>query len=286
MQSKPVTEIVIRPNQSWFGIDWRGVYNYRDLLFLLVRRDFLARYKQTILGPAWFILQPLVTTLVFTVVFSRALGISTNDVPGPLFYMSGLLGWAYFSQLVTTTGSSFISNAALFGKVYFPRLVVPVGMALSQAISSGLQLFTFLVVLFVHIFGRGFEYQWSQLLFGFAMVPLLLIHMALLGLGMGLMLASLTAKYRDFQHMVGFLVQTLMYASPIIYPFSRLDGTLRNIASLNPMAAVVENTRSAFLGTPTLPLTYQLISIGVAIAVFLTGVMLYQRSARTFIDTV
>lgn len=286
MQATSTTEIVIRPNQSWFRIDWRGVYDYRDLLFLLVRRDFLARYKQTILGPAWFIIQPLVTTMVFTVVFSRALGISTNGVPGPLFYMSGLLGWSYFAQLVAATGSSFINNAALFGKVYFPRLVVPVGLSCSQAISYALQLFTFSAVLGAHVLTRGYEYSWSQYLFGLAMVPLLLLHMALLGLGFGLMLASLTAKYRDFQHMVSFLVQTLMYASPIIYPFSRLDGTLRYIASLNPMATVVENTRAAFLGTPTLPLPFQLISYGVAILVFVIGVMLYQRSARTFIDTV
>ena len=207
-------------------------------------------------------------------------------MPGPLFYLSGLLGWSYFASLVGATGSSFIQNAAVFGKVYFPRLLVPIGIACSQAITFALQLVTFLVVLGFHVWTDRFDVSMSQVLFGIMCAPALLLHMALLGLGVGLVMASLTAKYRDLQHMIGFLVQIVMYSSPVIYPFSRLPENFQLLASFNPMATVVENTRAAFLGTATLPLPYQFISMSVAVMIFIFGILLFQRTARTFIDTV
>lgn len=282
-------ETVIRPNQSWIRVDWRGILQYRDLIFLMVRRDFLARYKQTILGPAWFIVNPIVTSLMFTLVFSRVLGVGTGGVPAILFYLSGMLGWSYFSNLVNTSGSSLLHNASLFGKVYFPRLIVPIALSISNCISFSIQLGTFLVVLAVHVATDKFQVPLSQVLTGILILPALLLHVALLALGVGLTLASITAKYRDFQHLIGFSIQLWMYVTPVIYPFGRIQERFPDfawVAALNPMSAVVETMRHLMLGTNPMPLPYYVASVVVSIVIFMVGLLMYQRTARTFIDTV
>ena len=285
----PGQEIVIRPNQSWLHVDWRGVIQYRDLVYLMVRRDFIARYKQTILGPAWFMINPILTSLTFTLVFSRVLGVGTAGIPPVLFYLSGMLGWSYFSNLMNTTSSSLLHNAALFGKVYFPRLIVPLAMSISSCIAFAIQLCTFLSVLAFYAFTDRISVSLPQVLLAIACLPLILVHTALLSLGFGLCMASVTAKYRDFQHMTGFVVQLWMYATPVIFPFSHIQNKFPGhswIAAVNPMAAIIENIRALFFGTPAMPLAFVGLSLGISLAVFVVGVLLYQRTARTFIDTV
>ncbi|HWL17080.1 MAG TPA: ABC transporter permease [Opitutus sp.] len=287
--STPIEEIVIRPNQSWLRIDWRGVLQYKDLVFLMVRRDFIARYKQTILGPAWFIINPVITSLMFTVVFSRVLGVGTGGIPPMLFYLSGMLAWSYFSNLLSTTSNALLHNASLFGKVYFPRLIVPLAMSVSSCIAFGIQLCTFLAVLAFNVATHRADVSLAQVGIALLSLPLILLHTALLAMGVGLTLASITAKYRDFQHLTGFMLQLWMYASPVIFPFAHVQQKFPGhswIAALNPMAAVIENVRALFFGTPGMPLPYLLFSIGVAVTIFLFGVLNYQRTARTFIDTV
>lgn len=279
-------DVVIRPRQAWIAFDWRGLFAYRDLLSLLVRRDFIARYKQTVLGPAWFILNPLITTLVYTLVFSRVLGVSTGGVPPVLFYLSGLLGWSYFAGLVGTAGSTFTNNAALFGKVYFPRLVVPFALVLSNAISFTIQLLTFLAIMAWMGWQGTFSLPFDRLAVALAVTPLCLLHSALLGLGVGLLLSALTAKYRDFQHLVPFLVNLWMYATPVIYPASHIPASFAWLAALNPMAPVVEGLRSLYLGTPPMDPSLTIVSGLVSLVVCVTGVLVFQRTARTFIDTV
>jgi lipopolysaccharide transport system permease protein len=285
----PTDELIIRPNQSWLRVDWRGILQYKDLVVLMVRRDFIARYKQTVLGPAWFIINPVVTSLTFTLVFSQVLGVATGGIPPVLFYLSGMLGWSYFSNLLSTTSNALLHNASLFGKVYFPRLIVPLAMAISSCIAFGIQLFTFLTALLVFALKGTVAISWMHLLIALAVLPLVVLHMAMLAVGVGLSLASITAKYRDFQHLTGFVVQLWMYLSPVIFPFSHVQQrfpSLAWLAALNPMASIIESIRSLFFGTPAMPLPYMLLSIGSAVVLCIIGVLIYQRTARTFIDTV
>ncbi|ACB76524.1 ABC transporter permease [Opitutus terrae] len=285
----PTDEIVIRPNQSWLRIDWRGLLKYRDLVMLMVRRDFIARYKQTILGPAWFVINPVLTSLTFTLVFSRVLGVSTSGVPPVLFYLSGMLGWSYFSNLMHTTSSALLTNASLFGKVYFPRLIVPISMSISSCIAFAIQLCTLLAVVAFHSLTGRYDADWGRIGLALLILPTVVLHTAMLALGVGLSLASITVKYRDFQHLVTFLLQIWMYLTPVIFPFSRIQARFPDhawLAALNPMSAIVENIRSLFFGLPGMPSSYMALSIGVAVTLFTFGVLMYQRTARTFIDTV
>jgi lipopolysaccharide transport system permease protein len=285
----PTQEIIIRPNQSWLHLDWRGIIQYRDLVLLMVRRDFIARYKQTILGPAWYIVSPVMTSLTFTMVFSKVLGVGTAGVPPVLFYLSGTLGWTYFSTLMTSTSSSLIHNAALFGKVYFPRLIVPVAMSISSCIAFSIQLCTFLAVLTYYATTDRIAISFPQVLTAIACLPLIVLHTAMLAMGFGLCMASITAKYRDFQHLTGFVLHLWMYATPVIFPFSHIVKKFPDhswIAAINPMAAIIENIRALFFGTPSMPLPYVALSVGMAVIIFSVGILLYQRTARTFIDVI
>jgi len=280
-------EIVIRPNQSWLRIDWRGILQYRDLIALMVRRDFLARYKQTILGPAWAVVNPVITSLTFTLIFSRVLGVATGGIPPILFYLSGMLGWTYFSNLLKTTSSALLHNASLFGKVYFPRLIVPLSMGISSLFAFVIQLITFLVILGFNVSSGRITIESSHLLSALAILPLVMLHAGLLALGVGLALASVTAKYRDFQHLTGFIVQLWMYVSPVIFPFSHVAHKFPGyswIAAINPMSVIIENIRALFFGSAPLPFRFEVLSVVVTVAVFIYGVLSYQRTARTFVD--
>jgi lipopolysaccharide transport system permease protein len=275
---------VIRPSSGWLAVDWRGLVAYRDLVVLLVQRDFTSRYKQTVLGPIWFIVSPLVTTVVFTVVFSRFMGVSTDGVPPLLFYLCGMLGWNYFTSVLASTGNSLGGNAGLFSKVYFPRLVPPVAATASSVLSLLVQLGTFLAVYLWHQPGGAGGVPlpgWRWLLF-----PALVVQMAALGLGTGLLLSSVTAKYRDLQHVQGFLVQIWMYATPVIYTLSRVPEDWRWVANLNPMTAVAEGTRWIFLGVGSVDAPRLILSVGLSGVILFAGLIVYQRAARTFIDTV
>lgn len=283
----PVSErkVVIRPNQKWLVVDWSGLWLYRDLLVMLVQRDFTAKYKQTILGPLWFIINPIINAAVFTIVFAKALGVPTDGVPPMLSFLCSQLGWNYFSSVLGSTGNSLAGNAGLFSKVYFPRLIPPLAMCGSCLIAFfvqlGVLLATWLYIKFGTPYGAQLHISWSVVL-----LPFLLVHMAALGLGVGLILSSITAKYRDLAQLTGFLVQIWMYATPIIYTLSSIPEKWRWAINLNPLTSIVEATRIMFLGRGTVTYSGYLTSVAITCLVLSVGVLLYQRMARTFVDTV
>lgn len=277
-------EVVIKPNRNWFYIDWKGLLHYRDLLWLLVRRDFVSRYKQTVLGPIWFILQPLVTTIIFTIFFNGVAKIPTDSLPPTLFYLCGLLIWDYFSRCVNSTSVSLISHAHLFEKVYFPRLIVPLSSTLSNLFAFAIQLISFLgfYIYFKYFTSAGVYIKPNIFII---YLPLLLLQVVLFALGVGLWVSALTAKYRDLSFMMGFIVQLWMYATPVIYPVSVIPANYRFILALNPVAAIIDLYRYAFFGTVYLSYKYLLISIGTTVFVLFSGLLAFNRVERTFVDT-
>ena len=278
--------VIIQPTKGLVHVDWRGLVEYRDLLVLLVRRDFLSKYKQSVLGPAWFIIQPLLTTIVFTVIFGRVANLPTDGMPKMLFYLCALVPWNYFAANLNSTSTTFTSNMGLFGKVYFPRLIVPLSVVVSNLITFAIQLLTFLgfFIYFKFFSASGTLIRPNLEL---ALMPLLLLQIAALSLGVGLLLSALTVKYRDLAYAMGFLVQLWMYATPIVYPLSIVTRPgWRMIAALNPMTAVVESFKHAFLGAGTVDVRYTAISVGLTLVVLFLGLVLFSRAERTFVDTV
>jgi len=278
-------EVVIKPNRSWFYIDWRSLVYYRDLLFFLVRRDFISKYKQTILGPTWFVVQPLATTLVFTVVFGKVAKISTDGLPPILFYLCGLLIWRYFASCMSSISTTLTSNARLFEKVYFPRLIIPLAVIVSNLLASAIQLVMFLGFYFYFKYFTQLGVHINPNIY-ILMLPLMLLQVMAISMGVGLWISALSVKYHDFAFLTGFLTQLWMYATPIIYPMSIIPEKYRIFMALNPMSSVVEFFRYAFFGTGTINLSYSLISIGTTLFLLITGVMVFNRAERTFIDTV
>ncbi len=275
-------DLVIEPPRGWLALHLRDLWRYRDLAGLFVRRDFVATYKQTILGPLWHVIQPLLTTLMFTVVFGRIAGLPTDGVPQFVFYMAGTTVWNYFAQCLTRTSNTFIANAGIFGKVYFPRMVVPVSVVISQLIAFAIQ-FGFFLAVYGLFWARGAPVQpnWAILL-----LPVLLAMMAGLGLGFGVIISSLTTKYRDLQVLVQFGVQLWMYATPVIYPLSTMGEKYRWLIVANPMTAIVETFRYAFFGTGVFSWAYLGYSAGFMVLLLLAGMAVFNRVERTFMDTV
>ena len=273
---------VIEPHGSLLDLKLRELWAYRDLVLLFVRRDFVAQYKQTVLGPAWHIIQPLFTTVIFTIVFGRIAQISTDGLPPFLFYLGGTVIWTYFANVLTDASGTFVRNAAIFGKVYFPRLAVPVSNLISKLIAFAIQFVFFLgfVAWFAMTGSDVSPNAWVLL------TPVLLLMMASFGLGLGVIVSSMTTRYRDLAVLVSFGVQLLMYASPIIYPLSALPAKWQSWMALNPIASIVEAFRYAYLGAGNLDLAmlgYSALVIG---TILLTGIMLFNRVERTFMDTV
>lgn len=275
-------DLIIKPQRGWFDLRLDQLWRARELIMMFVWRDFVSVYKQTILGPMWYIIQPLLTTLMFTIVFGKIAHLSTDGLPPFLFYLSGNTVWTYFSTCLTSTSNTFTSNAAIFGKVYFPRLSVPISIVVSNLISFTIRFFVFLVFL-IYFWWVGAQIQitlWVLLL------PVLLLIMGGLGLGFGILVSSLTTKYRDLQHLVAFGVQLLMYTTPVIYPLSSVPGVWRWLLLANPMTAVVEMFRLSFLGKSSVEPIYLLYSAIFALAVFLSGVLVFNHVEATFMDTV
>jgi lipopolysaccharide transport system permease protein len=273
---------VIEPPKSIFELRLREVWAYRDLLYLLVRRDFVAQYKQTILGPAWHVIQPLFTTIIFTIIFGRLAKIPTDGVPPFLFFMAGTTLWAYFSGVLTATANTFIDNANIFGKVYFPRLVMPLSTLLSKLIGFAIQFVFFLAFLaFFWFRGAGVEPNGAVLL-----LPLLVMMMALYALALGIIISALTTRYRDLVVVLTFGVQLYMYVTPIVYPASTIPEEWRPWLMANPMAPIVEAFRYAMLGSGTFDPTWLAISFVTIVAVLMGGIALFNRVERTFMDTV
>jgi len=273
---------IIRPRSGWFDIHLGELWKYRDLIGLFVWRDFVSVYKQTILGPIWFVIQPIITTVVFTVIFSNVAKIPTDGLPPFLFYLSGVITWKYFADCLNHTSNTFVGNSNLFGKVYFPRLTVPVSVVISNLVAFGIQFLLFLAFLIFYRVNGVSVYPQPVLL----LLPLLILQMAALGLGFGIIVSSLTTRYRDLTHLVGFGVQLWMYATPIVYPASFLPDSWRWIAVVNPMAPVIETFRYAFLGSGYINLQNWLTSLAITAGILAIGVVLFSRIEKTFMDTV
>ena len=272
---------VIVPKSGWFDFHLKELVRYRDLIFLFVKRNFVSRYKQTILGPAWALIQPLLTTVVFTVVFGNIAGLAAEGVPSFLFYMSGNIAWQYFSGCLTATANTFTGNAGILGKVYFPRLVMPISTVLTNLISFAIQ-FAMFVVFVVVYWVRG-EVQPSMYAL---MLPVLLLHMAMLSLGVGIIISSLTTKYRDLKMLIGFGVSLWMYGTPVAYDIGIVPQKYMGLYMLNPMTPIINTFRKAFLGLGDFNLSYYLSSWGVTLVVLFLGLMLFSRVEKTFMDTV
>lgn len=273
---------IIKPKTGWFDINLKELIQYKDLIVMFVKRDFKTMYKQTILGPLWIIINPLLTTLMFTVVFGNIANISTDGMPQIVFYMLGTTVWTYFSSCLTKTSSTFTGNAAIFGKVYFPRLVTPISTVISGLINFGVQFLMFLgFMAYFMIKGSPIEPNLWILI-----TPLLLVQLAALALGFGIIISSMTTKYRDLAVLVGFGVQLWMYATPVVYPASQIGGKLKTLMMLNPVSPIVESFRYAFLGSGSIPWNYLGISVVTTLVVLFAGVVLFSRVEKTFMDTV
>ncbi len=274
---------IIRPESGLFDLKLREVWRYRDLLFLFVKRDFIAQYKQTILGPIWHIIQPVFTTIMFLLVFGKIANIPTDGLHPILFYMSGITIWSYFSSCLSATSSTFVANAGIFGKVYFPRLVIPLSTVMSNMVKFGIQ---FGLLLCVMLF-LGF--QTGKFYFGlnWLLVPVLVVMMGGLGLGLGIIISSLTTKYRDFTVLIGFGVQLLMYVTPVVYPLSFLEGkSYKWVVTANPLSPVVEGFRFALFNEGTVSLASLGYSfIFMVVALFLV-MLIFSKVERSFMDTV
>ena len=273
---------VIKPKSGWFDIHLRELWRYRDLIMLFVKRDFTAVYKQTILGPLWFIIQPLFSTLVFTVIFGRVAKIPTDGIPHVLFYLAGIVMWNYFSSSLSKTSDTFYANAGMFGKVYFPRLSVPISVVITNLITFAIQFAVFLFLLaYYYLQGMAFSVHWTAVL-----LPLLIVQMAALGLGTGIIVSSLTTRYRDFVYVVSFGVQLWMYASPVVYPLSQVPGKWRAIYLINPMASVIETFKFMFIGAGGVSVYEYGIGLGVTAVLLFAGIVLFSRTEKTFMDTI
>lgn len=271
----------ILPQSSLLDLKLKEVIRYRDLLWMLVKRDFIATYKQTILGPIWFFIQPLLTTLTFIVVFGKIAGIPTGGVPMLVFYLSGITLWNYFSECLNKTATVFRDNAAIFGKVYFPRLIMPLSIVVSNLVRLGIQMTLFLGIWIYYYVQGTITAQWQMIL-----VPMLIALMAMLSLGAGMLISALTTKYRDLIFLLGFGVQLLMYATPIIYSLENIPPKYAAIIRANPMSAIIETFRFAFTGSGSFSWSSLGYSATFAAALLLIGTLVFNKVEKSFMDTV
>jgi lipopolysaccharide transport system permease protein len=275
--------IEIKPKSGIFELNLREVWRYRDLLMLLVRRDFVAFYKQTILGPLWFFIQPLLTTAMYFFIFNRVAKLQTDDAPPLLFYMAGVTCWNYFSETLTKTSDTFITNANIFGKVYFPRLVIPLSIVLSNLIKLGIQFLLFLLFWAYHLLITGkTQPHWEMIL----LLPVLVLLMAALGLGLGIIFSSLTTKYRDLRFLLTFGIQLLMFATPVVYPLSMASAKYKWLIAANPFTGIIETFRYAFLGKGDFNWAYLTYSTIVTFIILIIGILIFNRVEKSFMDTV
>jgi len=277
-------DLIIRPKRHAFDINFKEIWDYRDLLRMFVKRDIITVYKQTVLGPIWFIVQPILTTLIYMVVFGRIAQISTDGTPQALFYLSGITIWNYFAESFNTTADTFTQNANIFGKVYFPRLIMPISKVVSGLIKFAIQFGFFLIIYFYFIFtgNTSVNPNWT-----IALLPVYVALMAAYGLGAGIIFTSLTTKYRDLKFLLTFGVQLLMYASPVIYPVSTIpEGTMKTIILYNPFTPILEGFKYAFLGAGHFSWWSLGYSVIFAVVLLTIGIVVFHKTERNFIDTV
>lgn len=280
-RNQTITEI--RPKSGWFDIDIKEIWQYRGLVGMFVKRSFTTMYKQTILGPLWFIINPLMTTLVFTIIFGNLANLSTDGVPPFLFYLAGNTVWSYFASCITNTSSTFTANSGIMGKVYFPRITMPLSVVIFGLLSFAIQFIMMIGFLLFYIFRGQVPMINSSVLW----TPVLILQVMLLGFGCGIIISSLTTKYRDLNILVGFGVSLWMYATPVVYESSTLPEKWRGVLMLNPMSPVIETFRAIYLeGGQGIPYGYLAVSLALTAVVVFLGVVLFSRVEKTFMDTV
>ncbi|MES2239795.1 MAG: ABC transporter permease [Bacteroidota bacterium] len=284
-ETKDLWLFEITPKNKFFSLNFKEVWQYRDLLILFVKRDIVTVYKQTVLGPLWYLIQPLFTSITFTIVFNNLAGISTGIVPAFLFNLASITVWNYFTACLTGTSNTFAANAGIFGKVYFPRIIAPLTVVISNLIKFGIQLIIFFVF-YAYFYWKGapLSFNW-----GTAFFPLTVVLMGILGLGFGMIISSMVTKYRDLNYLIGFGVQLLMYISAVIYPMALIEEKIPEYAWIikyNPLAYIVETSRYMLLGVGNLPQWGMLYTTGITFFVFIIGMLLFNRTEKSFIDTV
>jgi lipopolysaccharide transport system permease protein len=273
---------VIKPKNRLFAVDFKEIWNYRDLLMMFVKRNIITQYKQTILGPTWFFIQPALTTIMYMIVFGGIAKISTDGLPQPLFYLAGILCWQYFSDCLNKTSSTFTENQGIFGKVYFPRLIVPLATVTSNLVRMGIQFFLFVVVyIYYLIIGVDLAPNIYILL-----IPVLILMLAGLSLGFGIIISSMTTKYRDLTILFTFIVQLWMYATPVIYPLSTMPADKQWIMAINPVTSIVETFKFSTMGVGTFSWGMLSYSFGFMIVLLAIGIVVFNKVQRSFMDTV
>jgi lipopolysaccharide transport system permease protein len=275
----------ITPKNKFLSLNLKEVWQYRDLLMLFVKRDVVTLYKQTVLGPLWYLIQPLFTSITFTIIFNNVAGIETGTIPPFLFNLAGITVWNYFTACLNDTSDTFKKNAAIFGKVYFPRVIMPISIVISNLLKFGIQFLIFLgFYIFYYFQGAAMNLNVSLLFF-----PLLVALMGILGLGLGMFISSLVTKYRDFSFLISFGVQLLMYLSAVMYPMALIKSKMPDYAWLvqyNPLAYIIETTRYMLLGVGTISVEGLVYTVGFTFLVFLVGLLVFKRTEKSFIDTV
>lgn len=275
-------DIIISSKKGWFELELDQIWRYRDLLILFVRRDIVSFYKQTVLGPLWYFIQPIFSTIVFTFVFGNLAGLSTDGLPQPIFYLAGITAWNYFAECLTKTSTVFRDNQAIFGKVYFPRVISPLSIVISNLLRFGIQMVLFIGMI-IYFFSQGLNIKvgWELLLF-----PVFVLFMAMQGLGLGMIITAMTTKYRDLSYLVSFGAQLLMYAAPIAYPLSSLSGKMYTIVALNPMTYVIEGIKRSTLGIGVLtPETFTYTTM-ISFIILIFGFSIFNKVQKNFIDTI
>ena len=278
-------DLVIKGHTSLFDVKFKDLWNYRDLLAMFVKRDFVSFYKQTILGPLWFFIQPILTTIVFSFIFGNLAGISTDGLPKFLFYLSGITAWNYFSDCLTKTSTVFKDNANIFGKVYFPRLIMPLSIVVSNLVRFGVQLLL-LICMMTYFYLFPNENTSFHITNGIFLFPVLVFLMALLGLGLGLIITAITTKYRDLTFLISFGVQLLMYGTTVIYPLSSAPDQYKKYIELNPMTGIIEAFRYAFLGKGEFTVWSLGYSTIFTVVVLFLGILIFNKTEKNFVDTI
>lgn len=276
-------DLVISQDSRWFHVGFADIWRYRDLLFLFVRRDFKAVYMQTILGPIWLFIQPIITSLIFTFIFGQIAQISTDGMPRILFYLAGITLWTYFADCFTKTSGTFITNASIFGKVYFPRLIIPLSVLVSNLFKFGIQLCIFLCVWIYFLLNSEVIHPQWELMW---LIPILVMMMAGLGLGGGILISSMTTKYRDLTFLIGFGVQLLMYASSVVLPISTMSADTQSMMLLNPIVSIIESFKYVFMGNGYFSWFWLAYSFAVMSCLLLLSVVIFNRVEKSFMDTV
>jgi len=276
-------DLIVKPKSSWFEFNFKEIWRYRDLLFMFVKRDIVSTYKQTILGPLWFFIQPILTALTFTIIFGNIANLSTDDKPKFLFYLAGTTCWNYFADCLNSTSGTFINNAGIFGKVYFPRLISPLSVVISSVLKFLIQFLLFIGVFIVMYFNDA-NLQPNKLML---LIPFLVLLMGIMGLGLGIIVSSFTTKYRDLRFLISFGIQLFMYITPVILPLSQFKGQIKKVVMANPMTPIIETFKAAFLGVPKEYSINGLFYTTIfTVVVFCLAILIFNKVEKSFMDTV